>query len=253
MTLLVLRISLRCAAAAVHGGHSLTASCRTPMSISSPQHVAPPRIYHFLERLTLQSDCTAYALVLSVTCSDDARRKWLHHNLKALQKTLKKAKQFEVRKIIRRIAESREGKAPGNLEAAILGSAAKSGSKAASKAADLTKLEQQLEAAKHADVERLADVAAVKAGFVLGEEQGAAPEPAAAPAGSLQVGGSTRCLLLVTFTLQMPVGLVRFVGFMPPRRVRLKLPDGFQSALLSNFTWIPRLPPPRRPSSSSGC
>ena len=41
------------------------------------------------------------------------RAKWLHHRLKVIHRALKKAKQFEVRKISRRMAQAKDGSAKG--------------------------------------------------------------------------------------------------------------------------------------------
>lgn len=44
---------------------------------------------------------------------DAVRAKWLHHRLKVIHRALKKAKQFEVRKISRRMAQAKDGSAKG--------------------------------------------------------------------------------------------------------------------------------------------
>lgn len=77
-----------------------------------------------------------------------ARARWLHHRLKVLQRALKKAKQFEVRKIIRRLQQAKASEAAGGRAGGTVGGGG------VREAAE--KLTQQLEAARRADVAALA-------------------------------------------------------------------------------------------------
>jgi hypothetical protein len=100
-------------------------------------------------------------------CSDPS--KWLHASLKVIHKALKQAKVFEVRKITRRLQQAR--------------AAADASSDGTTLAA---KLEQQLCAAKAADLEQLARQAAAKARLVAadaGNDSSAAAANGTAPAG----------------------------------------------------------------------